>query len=114
MNKRYLNCLAVLWVGAFPSLSVAEEELYHCIGNYNTGAEYNHLYTVDRSILGGTVDWEGDTLKIKEHPLYLFAVAVKSGGVDMLFIETKTLKAEFSSIKYMQPFLAKGQCKKLK
>jgi hypothetical protein len=35
-------------------------------------------------------------------------------GIEMIFLDLKNLIAEFSSIQYRTPFIAHGQCEKIK
>lgn len=106
--------LTMFIVTSFSSLSSANES-YHCLGKYNTGSDYNHIYTVKKNFLGETLFWEGQEFKVHAElrPLRLYATYVGNTGVDVLFIDNQTLKVEFSSIRYGTPFFAKGTCKKI-
>lgn len=108
--------IALFCILFLASPSAVAEEIYHCVGKYNTGVGYDHVYTVKKVIGGEILFWE--TQKFQVHPdlgpELLYATYVGSTGVDVLFIDTDRLRAEFSSIRYGTPFFASGSCKKIK
>ena len=114
ISRKWLGSLVLFGGVVFPSLSLANE-VYQCAGEYNTNSKYDHIYTVNRSLLGDTLDWAGQTFKLKSQPnsAQIYAVAIQDNGVDVLFIDTSTLYTEFSSIRFFTQFIAKGKCKRL-
>lgn len=104
----------VLTLATFP---VVAEESYHCVGKYNTGVGYDHVYTVKKDIVGNEVlFWLSQKFEI--HPdmrsYLLYATYVGNTGVDVIYIDIDTLRVEFSSIRYGTPLLASGKCRKIK
>lgn len=115
MKERTISTIVLLLSMLFSTLVVADD-IYHCVGKYNTGADYDHVYTVNKSIGNDTLSWEGQEFEIHSglRPVRLYATYVGDTGVDVLFIDYETLRAKFSSIRYGTQFFASGSCKKRK
>ncbi|WP_286241226.1 hypothetical protein [Neptuniibacter halophilus] len=109
------NPIALLTL-CLTTLPTAAQETYHCIGHYNTGATYNHLYEIEENSVGGDVlRWDRQIFTIHDEmmPLRIYATHVGASGVDVLYIDRDTLAAEFASIRFRNPLIAKGQCQKI-
>ena len=115
MKGRKISTIVTSLLIIFAPLAKADD-IYHCVGKYSTGTEYDHVYTIRNSIGGESLSWNGQEFTIHSalSTVRLYATYMGDAGVDVLFIDRETLKAEFSSIRYGTRFFASGSCNKAK